>query len=249
MAKISHPIPVEVPSWHHEFPLRWPQIDHTQPASVRNYALRTWPESLGKKVASMLSARSARLRIFDLRGQKVILDCDLAAYYVVTLARLNSTCRLGAKRFNNNTRFRLTQEEYAKFTARHGSIDRKRRLPYAFTARGARIAAELLGTPAAAFMGGTIARAFRKNAHAAKKIIGALPEDRLQMTDEFRAQIENSERQMASGRRPRTRSSELRAGIETARAQVRRGEGQPVEQVRKLVGAWVSPSPRHSRRP
>lgn len=38
------------------------------------------------------------------------------------------------------------------------------------------------------------------------------------------------------------REIELRAGIEAARAQVRRGEGQPVEQVRKLVDAWVSPS-------
>lgn len=31
-------------------------------------------------------------------------------------------------------------------------------------------------------------------------------EDRLQMTDEFKGQIEKSERQMASGQRPRTRS-------------------------------------------
>jgi hypothetical protein len=33
-----------------------------------------------------------------------------------------------------------------------------------------------------------------------------LLEDRLQMTDEFKGRIENSERQMASGQRPRTRS-------------------------------------------
>lgn len=38
------------------------------------------------------------------------------------------------------------------------------------------------------------------------------------------------------------REIELRAGIEAARAQVRRGEGQPVEQVRKLVDTWASPS-------
>ena len=38
------------------------------------------------------------------------------------------------------------------------------------------------------------------------------------------------------------REIELRAGIEAARAQVRRGEGQPVEQVRKLVDLWASPS-------
>lgn len=236
MGKPTHNTPIEVPSWHLEFPLRWPQIDHTQPASVRSYALRTWPESLGKKVASMLSTRSARLRIFDLRGQKVILDCDLAAYYVVTTARLNGACRKGAKRFTKNSRFQLTQREFAKSRARHVGNDRKRRrLSYVFTVQGAIIAAKLLGTPAAAFMSGTIARAFQKNARSTKEIIGTLPEDRLRMTDAFRTQIENSERQMASGQRPRTRSSKLRAGIEAARTQVRRGEGQPVEQVRKLV--------------
>ena len=38
------------------------------------------------------------------------------------------------------------------------------------------------------------------------------------------------------------REIELRAGIETARAQARRGEGQQVDQVRKLVSSWASPS-------
>lgn len=38
------------------------------------------------------------------------------------------------------------------------------------------------------------------------------------------------------------RKIELRAGIEAARTQVRRGEGQPVEQVRTLVDSWASPS-------
>ncbi len=33
-------------------------------------------------------------------------------------------------------------------------------------------------------------------------------EDQLQMTDEFKGQIENSERQMAVGQRPRTRSAQ-----------------------------------------
>jgi hypothetical protein len=38
------------------------------------------------------------------------------------------------------------------------------------------------------------------------------------------------------------REIELRAGIEAARAQARRGEGQPVAEVRKLVDAWASTS-------
>lgn len=38
------------------------------------------------------------------------------------------------------------------------------------------------------------------------------------------------------------REIELRAGIEAARAQALRGEGLPVEVVRKLVDAWASPS-------
>lgn len=169
----------------------------------------------------MLSARSARLRIFDLQGQKVILDCDLAAYYVVTLARLNSACRLGAKGFTKNSRFRLTQREYAKFRSQHGDSTRDPRgLPYAFTARGAIVAAKLLGTPAALFMSGTIGKAFRKTPRSAQKTASVSStemrrardwlenqlEDRLQMTNNFKGRIESSERQMAEGQRPRTRS-------------------------------------------
>lgn len=43
MEKITHAITTEVPSWHLEFPLRWSQVSHDQPESIRRYSFRPWP--------------------------------------------------------------------------------------------------------------------------------------------------------------------------------------------------------------
>jgi len=50
--------------------------------------------------------------ILLIRGQKVILDSDLAKLYGVTMKRLNEQVRRNRKRFPNDFMFQLTKEEF-----------------------------------------------------------------------------------------------------------------------------------------
>lgn len=48
-----------------------------------------------------------------LRGQKVLLDAELAAFYGVTTARLNQQLRRNRERFPANFLFELTAQEFS----------------------------------------------------------------------------------------------------------------------------------------
>lgn len=79
--------------------------------------------------------------ILLLRGEKVILDADLAALYGVTTTRLNEQIKRNKDRFPEDFAFRLTKEEFtnlmsqfATSSSKHGG---KRKLPLVFTEYGA----------------------------------------------------------------------------------------------------------------
>src|SRR6266545_4620909 len=92
--------------------------------------------------------------IFVVRGERVILDAELAKLYGVTAKRLNEQVRRNRERFPEDFMFQLTKEEFAELkseidasnlrsqiaTSRsHGG---RRYLPHAFTEHGAIMAAE-----------------------------------------------------------------------------------------------------------
>ena len=51
-------------------------------------------------------------KIFEIRGQKVILDRDLAALYQVETKRLNQQVQRNIERFPDDFMFQLTKEEF-----------------------------------------------------------------------------------------------------------------------------------------
>jgi len=61
--------------------------------------------------------------ILLIRGQKVILDMDLARLYGVTTKRLNEQVKRNRKRFPADFMFRLTEEEKAEVVANWGWIN------------------------------------------------------------------------------------------------------------------------------
>jgi hypothetical protein len=102
--------------------------------------------------------------ILILRGQKVILDADLARLYGVTTKRLNEQVKRNTERFPTDFMFQLTDDELeilrSQFaTSRWGG---RRYLPYAFTEHGALMAANVLNTPTAVEVGVYVVRAFIK---------------------------------------------------------------------------------------
>jgi len=102
-------------------------------------------------------------QILIVRGQRVILDPDLAALYGVTVKRLNEQVKRNAARFPEDFMFRLTSEETeilrSQFaTSRsHGG---RRHLPHAFTEHGAIMAASVLNSRKAIQMSLFVVRAF-----------------------------------------------------------------------------------------
>lgn len=103
--------------------------------------------------------------ILILRGQKVLLDAELAALYGVTTKRLNEQVKRNRERFPDDFMFRLTpveldslhRSQFATGSQRHRD---PRFAPYAFTEHGAIMAANVLASPRAIEMSVHVVRAF-----------------------------------------------------------------------------------------
>ena len=100
-----------------------------------------------------------------IRGQRVILDADLARIYGVPTKRLNEQVRRNARRFPPDFLFQLTSEEAQDLNrsqiATGSQKHRDPRLrPYAFTENGAIMAANVLNSPQAVRMSVFVVRAF-----------------------------------------------------------------------------------------
>lgn len=105
-------------------------------------------------------------RILFLRGQRVILDEDLAAVFGVSTKRLNEQIRRNPKRFPEDFLFQLSDQEVSDLrsqfaTSKEGRGGRRYK-PYAFTEHGAVMAANILNSPIAIQASVIVVRAFIK---------------------------------------------------------------------------------------
>jgi hypothetical protein len=102
--------------------------------------------------------------ILDLRGQRVILDRNLASLYGVTTSRLNEAVKRNAARFPPDFAFRLSLEERAILMSQIATSKVRRgghrKPPWAFTEHGAIQAANILNSERAVDMGIHVVRAF-----------------------------------------------------------------------------------------
>ena len=105
-------------------------------------------------------------RIYTVRGQRVMLDSDLAEVYGVTTFNLNKAVRRNADRFPDDFAFQITAQEVAnlKFqigisSSGHGG---RRKPAWVYTEHGAVMAANVLNSKRAAQMSIFVVRAFIK---------------------------------------------------------------------------------------
>ncbi|HET8714521.1 MAG TPA: ORF6N domain-containing protein, partial [Holophagaceae bacterium] len=103
-----------------------------------------------------------RERILMIRGQRVILDEDLAELYGVETRRLNEQIKRNRERFPSDFMFQLTAKEWAdlKSQSATSSWGGRRTTPYAFTEHGAVMAASVLNSPEAVEASVFLVRAF-----------------------------------------------------------------------------------------
>jgi len=102
--------------------------------------------------------------ILTLRGQRVILDADLARLYGVTTKRLNEQVKRNANRFPEDFMFQLTLAEVENLRSQNATSSSgyggRRYLPYAFAEHGAVMAATILNSPKAIDVSIYVVRAF-----------------------------------------------------------------------------------------
>ncbi|HRH51193.1 MAG TPA: ORF6N domain-containing protein [Panacibacter sp.] len=124
--------------------------------------------------------RSIQNRIYELRGERVMLDRDLAALYEIETKSLNLAVKRNIKRFPKDFMFQLTKEEWNNLrfqietsslqtldnqnnkrsqivTSSYGGL---RYLPYAFTEQGVAMLSGILNSDKAINMNIAIMRAF-----------------------------------------------------------------------------------------
>ena len=105
-------------------------------------------------------------RIYLIRGQKVMLDSELATLYQVPTFRLNEAVKRSLNRFPEDFMFQLTAEETGALTSqiaisKNGRGGRRTR-PYVFTEHGVAMLSSVLNSERAVQMNILIVRAFVK---------------------------------------------------------------------------------------
>jgi hypothetical protein len=101
--------------------------------------------------------------ILTVRGQRVMLDSDLAKVYGVSTMRLNEQLKRNLSRFPNDFAFQLTRQEFANLishfaiSSSHGG---RRKLPWVFTEHGAIMLASVLSGAVAVDASVRVVRAF-----------------------------------------------------------------------------------------
>jgi hypothetical protein len=129
---------------------------------------------------SLVPVERIERAILLIRGEKVMLDIDLAAIYDVTTKRLNEQVKRNLNRFPPDFMFQLTVAEKAEVVANCDHLIRIRfssHLPYVFTEHGALMLANVLNSERAAQTSVQVVRAFVRlrqmlasNAELARKL-------------------------------------------------------------------------------
>lgn len=101
-------------------------------------------------------------KIYLIRGQKIILDKDLAALYGVTTGNLNKAVNRNIERFPDDFMIQMTDDEFKNLKFQFGisSWGGTRKLPRAFTEQGVAMLSSILRSKRAIEVNIQIMRAF-----------------------------------------------------------------------------------------
>ena len=117
-----------------------------------------------KSTTEFAQAELIERRIHILRGQRVMLDSDLADLYGVPTHRLNEQVTRNRDRFPDDFAFQLTQQEFTGLISQIAisKIGRggRRKLPWAFTEHGIAMLSSVLNSPTAVRVNIQIIRTF-----------------------------------------------------------------------------------------
>jgi len=116
------------------------------------------------KKSLLITVSSIENKIYFIRGQKVMIDSDLAILYGVSTKRLNEQVKRNLDRFPMDFMFQLTVDEVqilrSQFATSSSDWGGRRFLPRAFTEHGTVMLASVLNSPKAIDASIFVVRAF-----------------------------------------------------------------------------------------
>jgi len=136
----------------------------------------------GKDKKSLVPIEQIEKAILLIRGQKVMLDQNLAELYGVETKQLKRAVRRGIDRFPQDFMFELTKKEYERLRCQFGTLNRgahSKYLPIAFTEQGVAMLSSVLNSKRAVGVNIAIMRAFvklREMASTQKRLVAKLSE-------------------------------------------------------------------------
>jgi hypothetical protein len=120
--------------------------------------------------------------IFLVRGQRVMLDSDLARIYGVTTGQLNQAVKRNVGRFKDGFAFQLERQEFTNLISQSvisSSYGGRRTLPWVFTEHGALMLGNVLNSKTAVKASVRVVKVFismREQLAAHKELAGKLAE-------------------------------------------------------------------------
>jgi hypothetical protein len=118
-----------------------------------------------KRLGAILDEQKILNRIYFIRGQKVILDEDLAQMYDVETRRLNEQIKRNHRRFPRDFMFTLSAKEYENLKSQNATSRQwggRRKLPNVFTEQGVAMLSSVLNSDVAIEVNIRIIRVFTK---------------------------------------------------------------------------------------
>jgi len=180
---------------------------------------------MNKKAIALVKQTESKIQV--IRGQKVILETDLAELYGVSVKQLNQQIKRNADRFPSDFLFRLSHAEHENLRSQivTSNVGRggRRYLPYAFTEHGAIMAATVLNSERAVEMSIFVVRAFVRMREALlsnQKIVSKLGEleRRLESHDSDIQQLIEAIRELMTPPEPNRRKIGFEFPVATAKA-------------------------------
>ncbi|HRO76952.1 MAG TPA: ORF6N domain-containing protein [Crocinitomicaceae bacterium] len=109
-----------------------------------------------------MELQTIQTKIYEIRGQKVMLDFDLAEMYETETKRLKEAVRRNINRFPPDFMFELTKNEFESLRSQIASSNRggRRYSPFAFTEQGVAMLSSVLSSDKAIEVNIAIMRAF-----------------------------------------------------------------------------------------
>ena len=135
-------------------------------------------------------------KIYEIRGQKVMLDFDLAEMYEIETKNLNKAVKRNIERFPEDFMFQLTTQELTnlRFQIGTSSWGGTRYSPFAFPEPGVAMLSGILRSPKAIEVNINVMRAF---VHMRQYLLSHAPKQEL---EELRKRIEYLEEDITSDR-------------------------------------------------